>query len=58
MVERLGDNARDAGIDNRGGATGLAHQNISYEFSHGSIGKGLREREGTGKRVALAGRKP
>ena len=34
MVKRLRDDARDAGIDNGRGATGLAHQNISYEFSH------------------------
>jgi hypothetical protein len=34
VVERFGDDARDAGINDGGGATGLAHQDISYEFSH------------------------
>ena len=35
VVQSLRDDAGDAGIDDGGGATGLAHQNISYEFSHG-----------------------
>ncbi len=34
MVERFGDDARNAGINDGGGAAGLAHQDISYEFSH------------------------
>ena len=37
MVQRLGDDAGDAGVDDGGGAAGLAHQDISYEFSHDSI---------------------
>ena len=36
MVQRFRDEARDAGVDNRGGAAGLAYQDISYEFSHDS----------------------
>jgi len=58
MVQRFGDDAGDAGVDDGGGATGLAHQNIAYEFSHDRIGKGLREREGTQKRVPVRGGKP
>jgi hypothetical protein len=38
MVQRFRDDARDAGVDNRGGAAGLAYQDISYEFSHDSFG--------------------
>jgi hypothetical protein len=34
VIECLGDDARDTGVDDSGGAAGLAHQNISYEFSH------------------------
>ena len=34
MVQSLGNNAGDTGVDDSGGAPGLAHQNISYEFSH------------------------
>ena len=36
MVERLGDDTGKTGIDDGGGASGLAHQDISYEFGHGS----------------------
>ncbi len=36
VVQGFGDDARHTGVDDGGGATGLAHQNISYEFSHGS----------------------
>ena len=34
MVQGLGNDAGDTGVDDSGGAAGLAHQNISYEFSH------------------------
>ena len=37
MVERFGNDAGDAGVNDGGGATGLAHQNVSYEFSHDSV---------------------
>ena len=35
VIEGLGDDASDARVDDGGGAAGLAHQDISYEFSHG-----------------------
>jgi len=35
VVEGLGDDASDARVDDGGGAARLAHQDISYEFSHG-----------------------
>ena len=43
VVQRPRDDAGDAGIDDGSGASGLAHQDISYEFfSHGSgIVKGI-----------------
>jgi hypothetical protein len=34
MVQRLDDDARDAGVDDGSGSAGLAHQDIAYEFSH------------------------
>jgi hypothetical protein len=49
MIESLGHDARDAGVDNGSRATGLANQDISYEFfSHGSVvfEKGWKQREG------------
>jgi hypothetical protein len=34
VVEGLVDDAGDAGVDDGGGAAGLAYQDVSYEFSH------------------------
>ena len=34
MVQRFRDDSRDARVDDGGGTAGLAHQNISYKFSH------------------------
>ncbi|HXC02027.1 MAG TPA: hypothetical protein VNU49_05200, partial [Opitutaceae bacterium] len=33
-------------INDGGGATGLAHQDISYEFSHDNMSKGLKNAKG------------
>jgi hypothetical protein len=36
MIKGFGDDAGHAGIDDGGGASGLAHQDITYEFfGHG-----------------------
>ena len=46
VVQRFGNDARDTGVNDGGGAAGLAHQDVSYEFSHDSVVLNL-DREST-----------
>ena len=54
MVQRLGDDAGYARVDDGGRAAGLAYQNVTYEFSH--VGKEIEsctDSEGPSKRITL-----
>jgi hypothetical protein len=60
MVESFGDHTGNTGIDDGRGAPGLAHQNISYEFSHDRDSlemkrNGSKQRERARKRSVRSG---